>query len=450
MCNRCGIKGDLVRQAPREIPAKILLGHWIKDCPQNGNPDFDDNRRIKKSIGIPRSRLEVIDKKTIVGSDGNVDSSKLPTGAMIDGDGNYVIVKPDKVTWNKYQEKANKSAAAQEEEARGNRELREQGLECPIDRRLFVDPTKTPCCQTTYCNACIINALLDEDLKCPNCGKDGVLIDDLQMDHETETRIRKFKDEKGTLDQEQADRAQLKTLAPVESKRTNSEKEQSLTPDVITQESRALRENNSHAARTGSPPKSPLGRTSKKRKAEASLENTRKSPGIASGPTPPNDPPADKDTAPAKPTGMDPPRGPRALTERANSPHRTALPNSDFGFPTGTQANMGPAMGMMGMVWDPMAMFNSFAAMGAMYGQNPQQGMMPNSFQQPGFQGQSLNGNGRGMRQNPPRGNANHAYRTFNASRPNPEESAYFRPPVNPHRHQNKRNVPRPTDYREI
>ena len=386
-----------------------------------------------------------------MGSDGNIDSSKLPAGAMIDGDGNYVIVKPDKVTWNKYQEKANKSAAAQEEEARDNRELREQGLECPIDRRLLVDPTKTPCCQTTYCNACIINALLDEDLKCPNCGKDGVLIDDLQMDHETETRIRKFKDEKGTSDQEQADQTQVKTLAPVEPTLTNSENEQS-TPDTMTQESRALRESNSHAARTSSPPKSPSGRTSKKRKAEVPLENTRKSPGIAPDTKPPKDPPADKDMAPVKPAAREPPRGPRALTERTNSPHRTALPNPDFGFPNGTQANMAPAMGMgmMGMMWDPMAMFNSFAAMGATYGQNPQQGMMPNSFQQQGFQGQSLSGNGRGMRQNPTRGNANQAYRTFNASRPNPEESAYFRPPVNPHRHQNKRNVPRPTDYREI
>ena len=388
-----------------------------------------------------------------MGSDGNVDSSKLPAGAMIDGDGNYVIVKPDKVTWNKYQEKANKSAAAQEEEARGSRELREQGLECPIDRRLFVNPTKTPCCQATYCNACITNALLDEDLKCPNCGKDGVLIDDLQVDYEMETKIRKHNDEKETSDQELLDEGQAKTLALAESAHMKGEHEQSSTPNVMPQESKALHENNSHAIRTSPPPKSPPRRLAKKRKAEAPLESTRESPGIASCSTPPNDSPMDKDVTSVKPASREPPRGPRALTEKTNGTQRAAPLNPDFGFPTGVPGSMAPTMGMMGMAWDPMAMFNSFAAMGAMgamYGQNPQQGMMPNNFQQQGFQGQSFNGNGRGMRQNHARGNAQQQYRTFNALRPNPEESAYFRPPVNPHRHQNKRNVPRPTDYREI
>lgn len=32
----------------------------------------------------------------------------------------------------------------------------------------------------------------------------------------------------------------------------------------------------------------------------------------------------------------------------------------------------------------------------------------------------------------------------------NDEDSAYFRKPVNPHRHQARRNMNRPTDYREI
>ena len=367
---------------------------------------------------------------------------------MIDGDGNYVIVKPDKTTWNKYQEKANKSAAAQEEEARGSKEVQDKGLECPIDKRLFVDPTKTPCCQSTFCNACITNALLDEDLRCPNCGSDGVLIDDLQADTEMETKVRKYKDERESSDRQQPDRAQMENGLSNEGR-----DKQVIVPEVISQQDKVTHTNKPLVPRQSPQPKSPPAAQaqSKKRKAEAPLENTRKSPGIASTPSTASIAASQTDKEPdlTKPAAKEPPRGPKALTEKVNANQATQA-NAMFGFPIGMPGPMSMPMGMMGMMWDPTMMYSSFGAIGGMYGSNPQPGMIPNNVQSQGFQGgQSFNGNGRGFRQNA-RGNMNQPYRTFNASRPNPEESAYFRAPVNPHRHQNRRNIPRPTDYREI
>ena len=74
---------------------------------------------------------------------------------MVNADGDFVIAKPDKAAWELYQEKAKASAAAAAEAAAAeySKELQTRGLECPIDKRMFLEPTKTPCCQRTYCNA---------------------------------------------------------------------------------------------------------------------------------------------------------------------------------------------------------------------------------------------------------------------------------------------------------
>lgn len=58
--------------------------------------------------------------------------------------------------------------------------------------RLFVDPHKTPCCQKTYCNNCITDALIESDFVCPACGQDEVLIDDLKPDDETAAKLAEF------------------------------------------------------------------------------------------------------------------------------------------------------------------------------------------------------------------------------------------------------------------
>lgn len=172
-------------------------GHWIQACPTNDDPNFENRPRIKRTTGIPRSFLKTVEKPAALSNDGLTDDTKQPSGIMVNAEGEYVIAEPDKASWEQYQAKAAKATAAQQEaQVSGSKELQDRGLECPIDKRLFVEPMKTPCCGTTYCNDCIENALVNSDLMCPNCGKDGVLIDNLTADEEVAKKIVEYEKEK--------------------------------------------------------------------------------------------------------------------------------------------------------------------------------------------------------------------------------------------------------------
>ena len=115
---------------------------------------------------------------------------------MVNAEGEWVIAEPDKATWAQFEAKTKVAAVAQEAAARGSKELQEKGLECSIDKRLFVDPTKTPCCQSTFCRDCITNALLENDLRCPECSTENVPIDDLVPNEQMVTAIRNYEEEK--------------------------------------------------------------------------------------------------------------------------------------------------------------------------------------------------------------------------------------------------------------
>ncbi|OAA68455.1 retinoblastoma-binding protein [Niveomyces insectorum RCEF 264] len=195
ICYRCGEKG-----------------HWIQLCPTNDNPEFDNRPRVKRTTGIPRSFLKTVDKAAMLAQAAE-DDTKAPSGIMVNADGEFVIAEPDKASWEKFQAKTKSGAAAQEVAALADKELQDRGLECPIDKKLFIDPMKTPCCGKTYCNDCITNALIESDFVCPGCQSEGVLIDDLKPDDETEQKIRIFQDEK-EANQKKAAEAGNKDDAP--------------------------------------------------------------------------------------------------------------------------------------------------------------------------------------------------------------------------------------------
>ena len=398
--------------------------------------------------------LKTVEKTSTVASDGTVHDTRPPPGVMVDANGNWVIAEPDKVAWDKYQEKANKSVAAQQEAAKGSKELQERGLECPIDKRMFVDPTRTPCCQTTYCNECITTALLDDGLQCPNCGKDGVLVDNLRSDEDAVSKIRIYIEGKSLpedvensganshpsegsiLEIENSEGSAMKHEGPQQS----TDLETSTTPEFLSGKLRS--------------PDLPAAVQSKKRKADNDLENKRKSPSVDS-----------RGTCKVYDDGTMklPPKGPKLPPELAfmNQP-----PFSTADFMAGNNAfmpmDMSAMMGMNATMWNPMMMSNGFMGnqwngMNNIYGFNPQGMMMmpsgdfgqANETQNGQFQqAQSVNGMGRGRDQG--YGKFANQQRNSLGSRPNAEDSAYFRQPVNPHRHQSRRNVPRPTDYREI
>ncbi|KZF20107.1 DWNN-domain-containing protein, partial [Xylona heveae TC161] len=175
ICYRCGEKG-----------------HWIQACPTNNDPNFDGRPRVKRTTGIPRSFLKTIEKPAALGGDGLTEDARQVSGVMVNAEGEFVIAEPDKASWEQYQAKAKVSAAAQEAAATGSKEVRERGLECPIDKRMFVEPTKSPCCGRTYCAECISNALIESDFVCPGCSSEGVLIDNLEPDAEAAQKIKEF------------------------------------------------------------------------------------------------------------------------------------------------------------------------------------------------------------------------------------------------------------------
>ena len=379
-----------------------------------------------------------------------MDDTKQPSGVMVNADGEWVVAEPDKASWDQYQAKAKVSAAAQEVAARGSKELQAKGLGCSIDKRLFVEPTKTPCCQATYCLECITDALLENDLQCPACSADNILIDDLTPDTDKAAEIRKYEAERN----------------PVNAQEENSEspKENSSQPASQKPSSPLKRE-------TPSPANEKL---SKKRPAESELTNERVPPG--------------KDMKPASVNGtnlqLPQQTGKDALESLSNS--QLPFPGGNFMFPQGMDSLVFPmANGYMGM---PMtmapglnmgsAMFNPMAVpnVSLMGGSNgnwngiwgkgfPQSnvglpgvgfpnGLVPNgSYGLQNMQAQTNYGRlGNGMRPNGQGTGSfvNQQRNGLSASTHNEEDSAYFRKPVNPHRHQARRNVNRPTDYREI
>lgn len=149
--------------------------------------------------------LKTIDKSELE----NMDEATRQQ-MMINADGEYVIAQTDEKEWRKHQEKVKASAAAQERANKGDEEMQSRGLECAIDKRLFVDPVKTPCCQRTYCNECISTALIDSDLTCPSCSTENVTLEELVPDLEMQAKVKTFKADKAA---EKSNDAETKNAA---------------------------------------------------------------------------------------------------------------------------------------------------------------------------------------------------------------------------------------------
>jgi protein MPE1 len=436
ICYRCGNKG-----------------HWIQLCPTNDDPEFDNRPRVKRTTGIPRSFLQKVDKATVLAqTDG--DESKRPSGIMVNAEGDFVIAEPDKASWEKFQAKTKTSTV--KGKTSDDQEIRELGLECPIDNKMFIEPLKTPCCQKTFCNDCITIALMDSDFVCPSCRQEGVLIDDLQPDEEASKKIQEYLTEK-----ENAKSPAPESPKPKEEQaEVPKEKEASQEPEIKSPEKQAEDQKPQSASKspTSQNPimKSPVGEpvkpdekavvksetesNSKKRPADDLLEN----PKI--------------------------PRGPKAMQNQQNQPQ---MPNMMNGMPNmgmnnmmfNGMPNMMPnMMGMnmnMGMPMMNMPMMNmpGFPGMNGMNGMNAGMGNGMGNFGMNGWDmnamggmngmnGMNMNGMNGGMNMN---GNGMNGFQTgMNFPQNGTEDDAYFRKPVNPHRHQNKQRRVRPSDYREL
>ncbi|EOO02622.1 putative retinoblastoma-binding protein [Phaeoacremonium minimum UCRPA7] len=440
ICYRCGEKG-----------------HWIQQCPTNDNPEFDNKPRVKRTTGIPKSFLKTVDKATVLAQNGAEDDSKTPSGIMVNADGDFVIAEPDRAAWEQFQAKTKSSAAAQKVAAQDEKELQDRGLLCPIDKKMFIDPMKTPCCAKTYCNDCITNALIEGDLVCPGCQTEGVLIDDLKSDEEATVKIEAYLKEKTTVKAKEEPKSPAAANSPTEVKspapeevKTTTETESEQVPDHPTK-SKSPTPPTSVKSPSETPQKSPPP-TSKESTPTVNGEqqNSKKRPAedVAENPKIPKAPKAMQKAQEAQQTSMM-----NMMNGMPNMPNMPGMPNMpNMMMPFGGMPNMMNPM-MMGM---PNMNMNNMN-MGMM---NPMMMGMPPFNNMNGFQGMNgnagwgMNGmNGGGMNGNMNAGIANgfNPQRPPNfAGQPVGEDDAYFRKPVNPHRHQNRQRRVRPSDYREL
>lgn len=440
------------------------VGHWIQVCPTNDNPEFDNRPRVKRTTGIPRSFLKTVDKATLQQGDGE-DGVKPPAGVMVNADGDYVIAEPDKASWEQFQAKSKTSASAQKAASEGNKELEEKGLLCTLDKKLFIDPVTTPCCEKTFCNECITNALIESDFVCPACQTEGVLIDDLKPNDEAATKIQEHLKEK-----EQA------------------RKERSKSP--VTAQSPAAEEQ-----ANGATPKAEETDTSKNPEPEAEMAtNSKKSPTPAPAST--NSPTAVKaSTSPSatpqpatngdgvknadeltskKRPAEEPlesnepkiPKGPKAMRQQEEQQRQQQnmmaqmmgmgnMPMNNMmfpNFPNMGMPNMPMGMGMPNMPMMPMGMMNPMMGMGG-FNQNggfPNMNGGFNNFNNGAGMNNMNNGMGGGNNMNRGGYQQGGGFNRNNFNQPNGDNDAYFRQPVNPNRHQNRRMRNRPSDYREL
>jgi protein MPE1 len=469
ICYRCGEKG-----------------HWIQMCPTNDDPEYDNRRRVKRTTGIPRSFLTTVDKSVALAQSGGDDESKRPAGIMVNADGDFVIAKPDKASWEKYQAKAKTSAASNEESAK-EKELRERGLICPSDKRMFIEPMKTPCCGKTYCNDCITNALIESDFVCPACKADGVLIDDLKPDDEMTDKIKEYLEEKEKA-RELSKSAGSESGAGAATPHSPA-KASSPSPSAAAPEKDAAAASQSPKAASATPStektaaqsvdatQKPLKEqsptASNSNNATPTTTSTVKATEVTQGPGPKKRPADELMENPKIP------KAPRAMQQKMQEQEQAALQQQQYmGGPNGMMGmgnmpgmmpfggGMNPMMGMpnmgmpMGMPMMNNPMMMNYPMNGNMMFNN---GMMPmmngpmNGGMNPNMNGAAMGRGMNGMNNYPqPNQGFNQAYNQYGqhagagAGTGADDDDAYFRKPVNPHRHYNRQKRVRPSDWREL
>ena len=461
VCYRCGQKG-----------------HWIQVCPTNDNPEFDNRPRVKRTTGIPRSFLKTVDKSALQQSGADGEDAKPPAGVMVNADGDFVIAEPDKASWEQFQAKTKSSAATQKAASAEDKELEEKGLLCSIDKRMFIEPMKTPCCEKTYCNDCITNSLIESDFVCPACGTDRVLIDDLKADDETSAKIQehlKNKESARTKERSQspttAKGAKSPSQGPAEKEATpvtdSSRKSPSTAPEKPKMPSRptSVKSPNPEEVKKSTTP-APIANgmakpqetaAAKKRPADELLENPKipKAPKAMRAQEAPQNPMLQQQAQNMNGMGMMPSMMPFPMNNMNGfgQPNMNNMNNMNMAMMMGMNPMMNPMMAMNGFNQGGFPNMNNgfgnFAGNGGGPGMNGGPGgNMGNGNRSNGIGMNGFNNHNKNHLQHHPH-QQNQAFRQ-NFTTPNNDDDAYFRKPVNPGRHQNKQRRVRPSDYREL
>jgi protein MPE1 len=465
-------------------------GHWIQLCPTNDDPDFKPVARPKRTTGIPRSFLKTVEKP--------VDEEDA-RGVMLNAEGEYVQVMTDTKTWEKFQEKANAAKAHAAEAEAVNKEAQKRGLACPIDKRMFVNPVKTPCCSKIYCHECIENTLADEDLVCPGCGTENVLIDELATDEEMVQKVKAYVAEKAKEKVDKEQQANEEAQAAAKPSTPNNEDSNSVPP---TDETTKAGETNGDGSKSPKPDGSSVPEPGSNIKSPHTVASKPTSSGTpaASGNGSDSDTSGTSKKRKDPPTDIKPPTAPKAMRQQKEQQQRQAQDTTEAliqnfqadmdamfkGNPNMPVSMPAQANPMLAMANAPS--MNGMGMNGPMNGYGPMNGNWNNAYNQ-GFpnnmgyggnmnqswngypnnnnmgfgnmpnQMNGMNGYGGGWNQNQNSYNsmggwqaqqigggfANQQRTTF-SEQPN-QQDAYERKPLNPHRSQNKHRKARAPDF---
>lgn len=131
-------------------------GHYIQNCPTNGDPEFDQHR-VKKKTGIPKSFMKAVS-----------DPSEIPVGAgktVVNAPwGGLAVIEPQNKNFSKLMARSGGSATLDQFISNPP-----EHLACPLCRRLMSDAVLIPCCQESACDECLRSALIERKLTCPLC-----------------------------------------------------------------------------------------------------------------------------------------------------------------------------------------------------------------------------------------------------------------------------------------
>lgn len=109
-------------------------GHYIQNCPTNGDPEFDQHR-VKKKTGIPKSFMKAVS-----------DPSEIPVGVgktVVNAPwGGLAVIEPQNKNFSKLMARSGGSATLDQFISNPP-----EHLACPLCRRLMSDAVLIPCCQ---------------------------------------------------------------------------------------------------------------------------------------------------------------------------------------------------------------------------------------------------------------------------------------------------------------
>ncbi|CAM9795436.1 unnamed protein product, partial [Phaeothamnion confervicola] len=155
----------MYRQAPGAAPGASYIcnrcnkpGHYIRDCPTNGDPTFD-NARVKRVHGVPKNFLAVVGQ-------GNQKPFQGPAIVNFSAFSCCCLLP----AWRSKESKGGAAAGAVDRAALSA--AAPEHLKCPVCGLVMEDAVIARCCHQSACDKCMRDALTDANhLRCPMCSR---------------------------------------------------------------------------------------------------------------------------------------------------------------------------------------------------------------------------------------------------------------------------------------